>query len=111
MTHPDIGFDALLNSIQQRWGMLSRGVARNTEPDFYQDGFVPELHAHVGFYLRDDRPPVCRLPDGCVTVTMTLDIDSVPAAIEFANEHMIPDDAHLDPHIPGVCKEHAIARK
>ncbi len=106
VSHPDLGFERLLEYIETRWGIHPAGTACTADLNFYQDRFVPKLRAHMGFYFKDDRPPPYRLPDGSVTVTMTLDVEAVPEAIAFANECMIPDDAQLNPNFGSGCKEH-----
>lgn len=111
VSHPDVGFERLLMYLENRWGIHPAGAASTSDLKFYQDRFVPKLRAHVGFYFTDERPPLYRLPDGSITVTMTLDVEAVPEAIEFASEYMIPDDAHLNPNYGRGCKEHVQAGK
>ncbi len=111
VTHPDIGFEKLLSHIEKKWGFHRSDSAWTTHSDFYQDRFVPALRAHFGFYFRDERPRPYRLPDGCITVTVCLDIDSVADTVEFAHEHMIPDEADLELKFGTGCIEHNLAGK
>ncbi|WP_254510544.1 hypothetical protein [Anatilimnocola floriformis] len=69
-------FDALL---QSAWGVDPRGSTNSSHPEFFQDRFVPALHACVGIYLEDDGRPREN-----IAVTMTLDRDSVPAVQRWA---------------------------
>jgi hypothetical protein len=69
-------FDSLL---QSTWGIEPRGSTSSRHPEFFQDRFVPALHAHVGIYLEEDGRP-----SENIAVTMTLDKDSVAESEEFA---------------------------
>ncbi|MFO0939580.1 MAG: hypothetical protein U0930_02315 [Pirellulales bacterium] len=110
-TRPDVGFEKLLKHIETKWELHRSDSYSTANLDFYQDRFVPALHARFGFYFYDDRPKPYRLPEGCITVNVSLDIDSVAETIEFAHEYMIPDDAQLDPNFGTGCTEHDLEIK
>lgn len=69
-------FESLL---QSQWGIDPRGSASSRDPEFFQDRFIPALHARVGIHLDDDG----RQTEN-IAVTMTLDKDSVAEVERFA---------------------------
>ncbi|QDV50893.1 hypothetical protein [Gimesia fumaroli] len=80
---PDIGFDTLLNRLNQDYGLAANKSAAIYDTNYFQDRFIPALRAKIGFYFCDDRPPEYRLPNGSISVTMILDVDSLDAAADL----------------------------
>ena len=95
---PDIGLAQLDEMFQEAWGLRLGSSSTTTDTDFFQDRFIPALHARVGLYLQEDNRAA-----GIISVQMTIDRDQVADVEQFARPISLANEFSHQPYNGRPC--------